>query len=656
MQITKDKLNSAQENGNLQLKALENLLDYTNNDELPDWISGSIEELLDQENWEELNLRFGAKISFGTGGMRGRTISKSPTPHELGTASEGNTPDHAAVVTSNFNEINLLRATKALFEFTKEWTAGEGILEAPRVVIACDVRHFSNKFSKIAAKSWKALGGYAMLFEGPRSTPQLSYTIRKRKAHAGIVITASHNPHHDNGFKAYFKDGSQLSGEVTDKICKKFDSYNLSEIIALMNGLKPAEDMVYLQERDDFSYRTALEEAVIDPGVINEHSPKIIFTPIHGTGSIATVPAMWGMGADIKILEKQNQFDPNFSTVKSPNPENHEAFKHGIAYAQKLKYDAVLATDPDCDRIGVAVKTAPNKDFRCLSGNQVAVMLADYRLQTLQRLQFLKPENANSFTLLKTFVTTDMLQKLAQFYKIKCVNTPTGFKWMAKKLGKYEKEACVAIREEEGISLDFDNTDSFTRLEILAKYSTYSVLASEESYGYLPLDVVRDKDASAAALAITEMLSHLKYLKLHPFDYLDTLYSKFGFHIEKTENIYFEGADGSASIGKIMDSYRKTPVSELNGVAVTKIKDFSKEGLLDEESEPIAQENFLILFLENGFRVAVRPSGTEPKIKFYIFGESEPNPSNLKEVKETITAHTNEIGSILVEDAKSRSI
>ena len=248
-----------------------------------------------------------------------------------------------------------------------------------------------------------------------------------------------------------------------------------------------------------------------------------------------------------------------------------------------------------------------------------------------------------------------MLEKIAKGFGVNVVNTPTGFKWMAQKLNTYEDDAILEIREKEGLGIDFENTDLFAKIDILSTYSRYVVLAAEESYGYLPIDTVRDKDGNASSLAFAETLSYLKSINVKPLDFLDKLYQKYGYHYEKTENIYFEGAEGSEKIKIIMSSHRKSPLKEINGVNVLKIKDFSEDGLLDEEDLPIAKENFLIVLLENGFKVAIRPSGTEPKIKFYIFGESLPNPSNLPDTKDMVISQVNEMGAILVDDAHKRA-
>lgn len=652
--MIKENLEAAEKSKKIFPSTKANCEEYISLKSLPSWANESITELIEKECWEELNDRFYKSLSFGTGGMRGRTIGKIVTQEEKGKSSEKETPKHAAIGTNTLNEITIAKATKALFKYIEEWLSINGEFEQPRLVVAHDVRHFSPEFSKLVAITWEKLGGYAMIFDGPRSTPQLSYTVRNRQAHTGVVITASHNPYHDNGFKAYFNDGGQLVPPHAQKVVEYFNDFNLEEIVELLSTDRDLGELKLLGKEDDLSYGAVLEDAVLSPNLLSEQSVKLVFSPIHGTGGISTIPALLDHGVDVVTVKSQNQFDPNFSSVKSPNPENKEALSLSIDEAKRTKSDAVLASDPDCDRIGVAVRN--EKDFVCLSGNQIACLLAEYRLISLKSKQLLKPENKDGFTLLKTFVTTSMLEKIAKEHGVNCVNTPTGFKWMAQKLNNYEDRAILGIKEKEGIGIDFDSTDLFTRIDILSRYSKYVVLAAEESYGYLPMDLVRDKDGNAASLAVAELLAYLKSLDIKPLDFLDKLYIKYGFHYEKTENIYFDGAEGSEQIIKIMKSHRKSPCEKFNGLAVTKVKDFSHSGLLDEEDQSIEKENFIMITLENGFKIAIRPSGTEPKIKFYLFGESLPNPQNISETKEKIISQINELGAFLVNDAKERAI
>jgi phosphoglucomutase len=653
--MIKEQLATAVKDGHLLASAEQNINDFLNLEPAPDWVSAGLSELLENNNWEELNDRFHQNLAFGTGGMRGRTIGKTVTSAEKGETKEGETPAFACVGSNTLNEFTLLRATKALYCYLNKWMQQNGILEQPRLVVAHDVRHFSPKFSELVSRSWAKMGGYSMVFEGPRSTPQLSFTVRHRYAHVGVVITASHNPYHDNGFKAYFGDGAQLVPPHDLGVVEEYNRIKLAEISHWLekDGLSDTEVAVLTTE-DDMAYKGALEDAVINPDLLKNIAPKIVFTPIHGTGAISSVPALWDHGVQVALVDEQGKEDANFGTVKSPNPENPEALLLGIKVAKKTKSPYVFASDPDCDRIGVAVEESKGK-FTCLSGNQVACLLAEYRLLALKHKQILREGNAAGFAVLKTFVTSPMLDKIASGFGIRCINTPTGFKWMAQKMLKYEERAQVRIQEGEGVGLDFDSTELFTRMDILSKYSTCMVLAAEESYGYLPLDLVRDKDGNASSLAIAEAFAFMESTGTNPLKFLDTIYQKYGYHLEKTENIYFEGAEGSAIISRLVESYRKNPLGEVAGFKVIKSKDFSEEGFIDEDEELLPCQNFIQLFLDNNFSLAIRPSGTEPKIKYYLFGCGEPRSSDLESSKKAVSENLEKIGKWLIEDAQERA-
>ena len=422
--MTNQVLNDAEKSGLLLPTARKHCEELLTLEKLPQWAKSSIKELIENENWTELNDRFYKHLTFGTGGMRGRTIGKTITSDEQGNHDPKVTPEHAAIGTNTLNEITILKATKALYQYTKEYTLSLGVLEQPRLVVAHDVRHFSAEFSRLAAMAWQKMGGYAMIFDGPRSTPQLSYTVRNRYAHAG-VITASHNPYHDNGFKAYFNDGGQLVPPHANNVVGCFDKINTEDILDWLDEEIDIEKFTTLSSQDDLSYAATLEEAVLSPNLIKDNPPKIVFSPIHGTGAISAVPSLLDHGVDVKVVKTQNNFDPNFSSVKSPNPENKEALSAAIEEGKKTNADAIIGSDPDCDRIGVAVKA--DNDFVCLTGNQIACLIAEYRLIALKSKQLFKPENKEGFVLLKTFVTTPMLEKIAKGFGVKCVNTPTGF-------------------------------------------------------------------------------------------------------------------------------------------------------------------------------------------------------------------------------------
>jgi len=617
-------IDKALASGELMDAAASNLRSWLSTDGLGDWASRSIEQLINAGEWTEINDRFHKNLAFGTGGIRGRTVGRVLTDAERGETKGKSTPEHAAVGSNTLNDYTVVRATMALHGYISTWMASEGVLDVPRIVIAHDVRHFSRHFCELAASTWSGLGGYAMVFDGPRSTPQLSFTVRLRYAHAGIVITASHNPPHDNGFKAYFVDGAQVVNPHAGGIVDRYSKLTLQDTVPLVLSTGDAESPPFtvLPAGDDLAYRAALEEAVLDAELLKEHCPKIVFTPIHGTGGIAAIPSLWDHGVEVASVDEQAKQDPNFSTVKSPNPENPEALKQGISLARKVKAKAVLASDPDGDRIGVAVFNGKDR-FECLTGNQVGCMLSEYRISKLKKQGVLPEEGSLNAVILKTFVTTPMMEAIALKSGIRCVNTLTGFKWISEKIGDYEDVATTALRENEGIAWDYDNTDFYTRAEILLRYSKFTVFAGEESVGYLPLDTVRDKDGNAAALACAELLAHLELTKSSPLEYLEYLYLKYGYFEEQTVNLYFEGVKGSEIIKKIIGSYSKNEPTKINDILVRKVRNFGKPGYLDEDDKPVPLENFFIFELEDDFSIAVRASGTEPKIKYYLFGRSQ---------------------------------
>lgn len=652
-QLTK-KIDDAINAGDLLKASARNMREWLQAEGMPKWVGKSIAQLVDEGEWTELNDRFHKNLAFGTGGMRGRTIGRAQANVERGNAKSGATPDHPAAGSNTLNDYTLTRATIALFGHVKEWMAAEDILAVPRLIVAHDVRHFSRRFCELAASTWEELGGYAMIFDGPRSTPQLSFAVRHRYAHAGIVVTASHNPPHDNGFKAYFADGAQVVPLHAEAIVRRYDETSLEETISFVKKRADKQAFNILPMADDLAYRAQLEDAVLDPEVMRGHAPKVVFTPIHGTGGIAAIPSLWSHDVDVASVDAQSKHDPNFSTVKSPNPENPEALRQGIAVARKTKAAAVMASDPDCDRIGVAVYDGKSR-YECLTGNQIGCLLAEYRITKMKRLGILPEAGSPNAALLKTFVTTPMLDEIASRHGIRCVNTLTGFKWMAEKLGEYEDKATLELREKEGISWDYDETHFNTRAEILLRYSTLVVFAAEESFGYLPLDVVRDKDGNAAALAFAELLSHLNSIKVPPLRFLDDLYLKYGYFTEKTENLYFEGAEGAETIQKIIESFSESAPAKIGDFGVRKTKDFSKPGYLDEDEKPVPVENFFMFELENDYKVAVRASGTEPKVKFYLFGqENAPGRDALPEVKKKVSGTLSALAKWIRSDAHER--
>lgn len=626
-----EKIEAAGANGSLLESTVANLKIWASADFLPAWTGESIAELVEKEEWDELNDRFYQSLAFGTGGIRGRTIGRVSTAAETGTLSEQGSPANAAVGSNVLNDFNLVRATIGLFRYVKQYLDDNGRHDLPRFVIAHDVRHFSRHFCELAASTWCKLGGQAMIFEGPRSTPQLSFAVRQNKATCGAVITASHNPPHDNGFKVYFEDGAQVVSPHAESIVDLVNQVKLEELPAFLEiDLEP---VISLGEKDDQQYLELLREMVVDDEVMSAQAPKIVFTPIHGTGAISSVPALKDLGVEVVEVPEQSIIDPRFPTVKSPNPENAEALAMGIAKANEVGADVVVATDPDADRMGVAVRNRAG-EMVLLTGNQIGTILAEYRISTLKDAEILPEDGGENAVLIKTFVTSPMQEAVASWHGLKTINTLTGFKWIGEKLAGYEAEMKANLFEKEGLALDYDACDIWTKADLMLDYSTYFVFGGEESYGYLATDKLRDKDANAAVIMFCEVAAFLKAQDMTFPEYLDSLYLQHGYYEEKTINIYYEGAAGSQKIKNILDSYRTNPPKAFGDVEVSGFTDFGKDEIIDADGAKIPPQDFYFLELSNGYSFAVRGSGTEPKIKFYVFGRSDlTDPDEIDAVK-----------------------
>ncbi|MGJ8650380.1 MAG: phospho-sugar mutase [Opitutaceae bacterium] len=626
-----EKIEAAGANGSLLESTVANLKTWASADFLPAWTGESIAELVEKEEWDELNDRFYQSLAFGTGGIRGRTIGRVSTAAETGTLSEQGSPANAAVGSNVLNDFNLVRATIGLFRYVKKYLDDNGRHDLPRFVIAHDVRHFSRHFCELAASTWCKLGGQAMIFEGPRSTPQLSFAVRQNKATCGAVITASHNPPHDNGFKVYFEDGAQVVSPHAESIVDLVNQVKLEELPAFLDiDLAP---VISLGEKDDQQYLELLREMVVDDEVMSAQAPKIVFTPIHGTGAISSVPALRDLGVEVVEVPEQSIIDPRFPTVKSPNPENAEALAMGIAKANEVGADVVVATDPDADRMGVAVRNRAG-EMVLLTGNQIGTILAEYRISTLKDAEIIPEDGGENAVLIKTFVTSPMQEAVASWHGLKTINTLTGFKWIGEKLAGYEAKMKANLFEKEGLALDYDACDIWTKADLMLDYSTYFVFGGEESYGYLATDKLRDKDANAAVIMFCEVAAFLKAQDMTFPEYLDSLYLQHGYYEEKTINIYYEGAAGSQKIANILESYRSNPPKAFGDVEVSGFTDFGKDEIIDADGAKIPPQDFYFLELSNGYSFAVRGSGTEPKIKFYVFGRSDlTDPEEIDAVK-----------------------
>lgn len=632
---------------------VDNMTRWLSGDFLPDWARQSLEELVRTESFDELNDRFFKDLEFGTGGMRGRTIGRVSTEAERGAPSEWGTPQHPAIGSNALNEINIIRATMGLFNYANGYLQRHHIHDIPKLVIAHDVRHFSRYFCQLCASTWTRLGGLAMMFDGPRSTPQLSFSVRNLGATTGVVITASHNPPHDNGFKAYFRDGAQIVEPHASAIIGEVERVDLANTARHLEV--DLGNVVILPESMDEAYQSAVMEVALDESLFQAGRVKVVFTSLHGTGGVATLPILHKLGVAVEEVPQQSAFDPAFSTVTSPNPENAEALSMAIEQAEATGADLVVATDPDCDRMGVAVRDGEGK-MQLLTGNMIGSVMAEYRISQMKELGLLAPGGSLSAAIIKTFVTTPLQDAIGRSHGLKVINTLTGFKWIGEKIHHYEQILQKELKRDQGYQIDYDNTIYSKRADLLQQFSTFFVLGCEESYGYLGSDSVRDKDGNAAVVMFCEIAAYLKSQGLTFLDYLDRMYCKYGYYFESLGQLRYEGAAGAQKIKRILDSYRSAKPMEVGGITVSDMQDFGVQDFTDADGYPIPKQDFFFLYLENGYRYAVRGSGTEPKIKFYIFGrETVEDPADLAVVKQSARSKVKALCQAILLDADRRA-
>lgn len=642
---TSERLSAARRAGRLLPAAADNLAAFLDAG-LPAWSRAAIEELASREAWSELNDRFYRYLEFGTGGMRGRTIGAVAAAAETGTPDAQGMPAHAAVGSNMMNDFTLVRATIGLFRYVRK---ARPAAEAPRLVIAHDVRYFSRHFCELAASTWTRLGGLAMIFDGPRPTPQLSFSVRWLKAQAGVVITASHNPPHDNGFKAYFDDGAQVVPPHDAGIVAEVNAVPLAELGRHLE--RDLHGVAVLGWDADDAYLSIAAKAALEPAVCRRAGVKVAFTNLHGTGAVHALPLLVHAGCDVHEVPEQVAFDPRFPTVASPNPENAPALALGIAVAERDGCDAVLATDPDGDRMGAAVRTREGR-MEIVTGNQIGALLADYRLRRYKELGWLPPEGSPRACLIKTFVTTRLQDEIGRVHGVTVVNTLTGFKWIASKLRGYEER----VRAAAGPGFDYDAAPARERARRQLADGRFFVFGTEESYGYLPNDYVRDKDANAACLMFAELCAWVKSRGLTVPEYLDEIYLACGVFLEGTINLYYEGASGSARIRRILDSYRSARPEGFGARKVTAFLDFGRERILDPDGEPVPKQDLYVVALSDGFSFAARGSGTEPKMKFYLFGrEKAGSPGELPAAKARVRSSLDELARLIEADARRRA-
>ena len=617
-------------------------------------VAASIAELVETGAWDELNDRFYKTLAFGTGGLRGRTIGKIVTAAERGAPQPLGRPERPCVGTNAMNFYNISRATQGLVAYVREWFAQSGLPGRPKIVVANDTRHFSRDFTELVARVGTENGCDVCIFEGPRSTPQLSFSVRHEGAHAGIVITASHNPPHDNGYKVYFNDGAQVVEPHAGGIIAKVNAIE-SDVYTPLPAAEQGK-LTVLGAANDDAYMARLETLILDRPMVAaaaQSGLRIVFTSIHGVGGTIIRPMLDRLGFRYATVPEQDVADGRFPTVKSPNPENAEALAMAMQLADKDGADLVIATDPDCDRMGVAVRNAAGR-LELLTGNQIGSLMAYYRVRKLIEQGVITPANAARCVIVKTFVTTDLQKAIAEKHGMRCVETLTGFKYIGEKLGKYEAALPAEVRTKYRTL-----SEPETRALRLAQ-SSYYVCGGEESYGYSAADFVRDKDGNGAAVVFAEVAAYAKSRGLTLLALLDEVYAAYGFYLEKNGSLTFEGADGAAKIQRLVESYAAQPPPVADGSAVSGTRNFAIETFTDVEGDTIPKEKMLMIDLADGRRIAVRPSGTEPKIKFYLFARRAPEAgksftaAELATIKADVKASLEQLWTWVQQDVAQR--
>ncbi len=651
MKLLFSRVDQAAERGDLLPSTVENihLLLKTDSTSLT---RESVAELLKEQCWEELNNRFFRTLSFGTGGLRGRTICPLVTRNERGGSLPKECPQFPCVGTNTINDFNIARATRGLAEYIRELFAQQGREERSLICIAHDTRHFSRRFSELCARVLVEEGCDALLFTGPRSTPELSFAVRHLQAAAGINITASHNPPEYSGFKVYWSDGAQIMEPHT------------SNIISRINRVIPRDtpclydegEVIALGAEIDNAYLERLKTLILDQELVRRQAPstKIVYTPLHGTGMAIIPRLLHEFGFAVSLVASQQTPDGQFPTVKIPNPEDPEALSLAIQEADHVGADVVIGTDPDADRMGVAARNADGK-MQLFTGNQIGSLLLWYRLTKLFELGILNEKSRSHAVCLKTFVTTDLQKAISEHFGVRCVETLTGFKYIGAKLRKYEEQISQAHRT------DYSALSEERTRKLRLNESSYYVFGGEESYGYSASDFVRDKDGNSAALMLAELAAFAREKSTTLHGLLDEIFRTFGVYLERGKSKVFDGAEGAAKIKNLVSSYASDPPSSIAGSKVISIRDFSKETIRDIEGDLIPKESMMIFETEDHCRVAIRPSGTEPKIKYYLFAAETPKSASfvsdredIAALKQKVEARLDEMWKFLDKDAKAR--
>ena len=531
------------------------------------WLDGAYDEATKQairdmaSNPQELNESFYRHLEFGTGGLRGIM----------------------GVGTNRMNKYTVAMATQGLANYVKGQFAGEKEL---RAAVSHDSRNHSREFAEITANVLAANGFKVYLFDGMRPTPELSFAVRHFHCHTGVMLTASHNPKEYNGYKAYWSDGCQLTAPHDTAVIDEVLKIKSVTDVKMSGG---EQNITIIGEEVDQVYLRRVEANSLNPELIKKHHDvKIVYTPLHGTG-ITLIPRMLKqLGfTNVNIVEAQAVPDGNFPTTPSPNPEEKAAMKMAVELAQQIDADIVFASDPDADRVGVAVKR-PDGEWMLLNGNQTMSVLIYYIVKQWQEKKML---TGNEF-MVKTIVTSELPADIATRAGIKIYDVLTGFKFIGAKI------------------LELEGVEQF-------------IAGGEESYGYMIGDFVRDKDAVAACSMIAEIAAWARENGKTFFDVLVDIYKEYGFYKEGLVSVVRKGKSGAEEIQQMMRDYRSNPPAEIDGEKVVCIKDYQtheSKDLVSGKVTPIdlPKSNVLQFFTDKGNKVTVRPSGTEPKIKFYF--------------------------------------
>lgn len=557
-----------------------------------------------KDNDKEIKERFSYPLAFGTAGMRG-TLG-------MGIA--------------NMNVYTVARASKGLADYIT--TLGE---EAKRkgVIVSYDTRRMSFEFALTTARVLAANGINAFLFENVRPVPMCSFAIRHLGCVAGVMITASHNPKEYNGYKVYGDDGAQMSPEATAVVVDFIEKtpyfgieqarveLNTQQEIGGMSNVGIADNIIVIGSAVDAVYYDTIQKLSLSEDAVKRVGSKIkiVYSPIHGAGYIPVTTILNRMNINVAVVEEQRLPDPDFSTVVMPNPEQPDALKLGINLADKLGSDIVIGTDPDCDRMGIAIRDAKG-DFFLLNGNQIGAMLMDYVLMRNKQNNSLPANSA----VVKTIVTTKFADRIAKSYGATVFDVLTGFKFIGEKIKEWE------------------NTNEYTFM-----------FGYEESYGYLSGTHARDKDAVVASMLFAEMACYYEDIGVKLCDRLDELFKKFGYFLETSKSIAFKGLDGMEKMANIMANMRENPFNEICGIKVVSLSDFKKGTITyadgTKEKLTLPKSDVLKYDIGNDEWICVRPSGTEPKLKIYVSVQGNSKESSVKKNQELQDAMSKIVGA-----------